>query len=105
MSNMSGDTKTTTDHDEIRAWAEARGGRPVQVTNAFAAQPGEAHLRIDFLHDKYDDGIREVGWDEFFRVFDQHDMVLVYQSETEAGALSRFGRIVRREAVAQAVIE
>jgi hypothetical protein len=105
MSNMSGDTKSTTDHDLIRKWAEDRGGRPVRVLNVFGAQPDESHLRIDFLFDKYDDGVQQISWDEFFAIFDREGMALVYQTETESGILSRFGRIVRSNAVPQAIIE
>ena len=28
---MAGESKTTTDHDEIRRWVEERGGRPAAV--------------------------------------------------------------------------
>lgn len=28
---MAGSSKTTTDHDEIRKWAEARAGKPATV--------------------------------------------------------------------------
>jgi len=28
---MAGETKITTDHDEIRRWVEARGGKPATV--------------------------------------------------------------------------
>jgi hypothetical protein len=102
---MSGEMKTTTNHDEIRQWAEGRGGRPARIHNTFGASPDASVLQIDFLHDKYDDDVEAISWDEFFALFDREDMVLVYQTETEGGKQSCFGRIVRRQNVPQAVIE
>jgi hypothetical protein len=102
---MQGETKTTTDHDEIRRWAEDRGGSPARIHNAFGAAPTACVLQIDFVHEKYNDDVEPIAWDEFFRLFDQENMVLVYQTETEGGKRSCFGRIVRRENVPQAVIE
>ena len=49
--------------------------------------------------------MKEVSWDDFFARFEGDQLALVYQTETEGGKLSRFARIVRREAVPQAVIE
>jgi hypothetical protein len=63
------------------------------------------HVRRNNYDHGSDDGVQEIGWDEFFAILDREGMVLVYQNQTESGKLSRFGRIVRREAVAQAVIE
>ena len=102
---MAGETKTTTNHDEIRRWAHDRGGRPSRIHNTFGSTLDSCVLQIDFLHDKYDDDVQEITWEEFFDLFDREHMVLVYQTETEGGNLSRFGRIVRQESVPQAVIE
>ena len=102
---MNGDTKTTTDHDEIRRWADERGGRPVRVPGVFGKVADATDLRIDFLFDKYDDDLEQITWEDFFAQFDRETMALVYQTETEGGAMSRFGRIVRRHEVSQAIIE
>lgn len=102
---MSGETKTTTNHEEIRQWAADRGGRPARIHNTFGSTQDSCVLQIDFLYDKYDDDVKEVTWDEFFELFDREQMVLVYQTETEGGKLSRFGRVVKKEGVPQAVIE
>jgi hypothetical protein len=102
---MNGDTKTTTDHNEIRRWAEDRGGRPVRVHGVFGKTGDATDLRIDFLFDKYDDDVEQISWEDFFAQLDREQMVLVYQTETEGGSTSRFARIVRKEDVQQAVIE
>jgi len=102
---MSGEIKTTTDHEEIQRWATERGGSPARIYNPFNSPGDTSELRIDFLHEKYNDDVREVSWEEFFDMFDRQRMVLVYQTETEGGKVSRFGRIVKPEGVEQALIE
>lgn len=101
---MNGQTKVTTDHDEIRRWADERNGRPVSVKQD-PLNPNGSTIQIDFLYDKYDDNIEAISWDAFFESFEHEALALVYQTETEGGRLSRFGRIVRRANVPQAVIE
>jgi len=102
---MAGETKTTRDHEEIRRWAEDRGGRPARLHHAFGAKPESCHLQIDFLQEKYNDDVEPIAWEAFFELFDREQMVLVYQTETEGGKKSCFARIVKQEGVAQALIE
>lgn len=102
---MAGETKTTTNHEEIQQWAQSRGGRPARIHNSFGAPADGSVLQIDFLHEKYNDDVEEITWEDFFAMFDREHMVLVYQTETEGGKPSCFGRIVRQENVPQAVIE
>jgi hypothetical protein len=84
---------TTTDHEVIRDWAEERGGRPATVKAT--EEGGQAGiLRIDFA--PRDEGLDEIGWDEFFRKFDESDLAFLYQDETSDGKLSRFHKFVRR---------
>jgi hypothetical protein len=81
---------TTTDHDEIRRWAEERDGRPARVR-------GTGVLRIDFDDPGGDDDdkLEEISWDEWFRVFDESDVVFLHQDESN----SRFNKLVSRETV------
>lgn len=77
-----------TDHDEIRRWAEARGGRPAKVDPG-----GEGGvLRFDF--GEKEEALTEIGWDEFFRIFDDSDLAVLLQTDT---ADSRFSKFVRRD--------
>jgi hypothetical protein len=88
------ESKTTTDHDEIRRWVEARGGRPAAVRDTGNGDdPGI--LRIDF--GDQDEGLAEVSWDEFFKAFDENNLAFLYQEETEGGGESRFNKFVSRE--------
>jgi hypothetical protein len=88
---------TTTDHDVIRAWIEARGGRPAAVegTGDGDHEQDAGLLRIEFRDDG--DALDEVDWEPFFRTFDDRDLAFVYQEQTSDGEQSRFSRFVRRE--------
>lgn len=84
-------SQTTTDHDEIRRWAEERDGRPSRVKGT-----GEGGvLRIDFGEE--DESLEEISWDEFFKVFEESELALLYQEETKDGSVSRFNKLVRRD--------
>ena len=90
--------KTTTDHDEIQAWAEARGGRP-SVVKATEGQhkgdaPHEGILRLDFREP--DDALEEIDWDDFFETFEDRELAFLYQEETKDGSTSRFFKFVHR---------
>ena len=86
------DGKTTTDHDTIRKWAEARGGRPARV-----ADTGEAGgiLRIDFREP--DEGLEEIDWETFFDIFEDRGLAFLHQDETAGDEVSRFNRFVSRD--------
>lgn len=84
------ESKTTTDHDTIRKWAEARDGHPALIRTK-----GEGGvLRIDFGESEED--FEEVSWDEFFDVFDGNKLAFLYQDETQSGGTSRFNKFVER---------
>jgi hypothetical protein len=83
-------SKTTKDHDEIRRWAEERGGRPTMVE-------GTQILRFNFDEPGGDDDdkLKEVSWEEFFEVFDESHLSFLYTDETAEGKTSRFFKFVR----------
>jgi hypothetical protein len=77
---MTTPTKTTTDHEKIRRWAEERGGRPAAVVSSLDSQIAGG-LRIDFPG--YDSGevLQEISWSEFFDTFEEQNLVFMYQEE------------------------
>lgn len=83
-------SNTTTDHDEIRKWAEARDGHPAMVKTKGKG----GVLRIDF--GEPEDNLEEVSWDEFFEVFDENKLAFLYQDKTADGKTSRFNKFVER---------
>jgi hypothetical protein len=87
----------TADHDEIRKWAEARGGKPARV-DAQGHKQGGGILRINFDEPGGDDDDRleEISWEEWFNIFDENDLALLHQDETADGRQSRFNKLVSR---------
>jgi hypothetical protein len=92
---MSSSSKTV-EHDEIRQWAEARGGRPsiVRTSGGKGKNKSGGVLRIDFgpKEEKFD----EITWEEFFEVFDQSHVSFLHQDQTKDGKESRFNKFVER---------
>ncbi|WP_265516503.1 hypothetical protein [Nitratireductor luteus] len=85
------EAQTTTSHEEIRAWAEERGGRPARVEST---SPGGI-LRIDF--GEPEENLVGIAWDEFFRIFEENDLRFLYQERTDDGSVSRFNKFVERK--------
>ncbi len=83
---------TTTDHDAIRAWAEARGGRPARVEDTGG---NGGILRIDFREP--DEGLEEIDWETFFEIFEDRKLAFLHQEHTADGGTSRFNRFVSRD--------
>lgn len=86
-----GQSLVTRNHDVIKKWAEERGATPATV-------PGTQHgdhlgvLRFDFPG--Y--GGRElehVNWEDWFKTFDDRDLVFVYQEHQKKGNQSNFFRL------------
>jgi len=81
--------QTTTDHDKIRKWADARGGRPARVKNTGDAKDAGL-LRLDF--GKPEESLEAITWDEFFEKFEESELAFLYEDEPE----NRFSKLVRR---------
>jgi len=75
------DTRTTNDHEEIRRWAEERGGRPAAVVDSQSKSAAAGGLRIDFPD--YDSGedLQEITWTEFFDRFEEENLTFIFQEE------------------------
>jgi hypothetical protein len=83
----------TTDHEQIRKWAEARGGRPAAVGRTHTEEDSGI-LRIDFGEKEPE--LEEISWDEFFHIFDGRKLAFLHQDQTKDGGESRFFKFVRR---------
>lgn len=86
---------TTTNHDEIREWVEQRGGHPAIVEDTASNKRPGAMIRIDFDDPggENDPGLKRVGWDEFFKIFDDNDLAFLRVDNDD----SRFNKFVQRE--------
>ena len=89
------DSKTTTDHEEIRQWVEERDGHPAIVKGT--EKGGSAMLRIDYPGFSGEDRLEEITWDEFFEIFDENNLAFLYQDKTQDGGESRFSKFVKRD--------
>jgi hypothetical protein len=90
--------KVTTKHDEIRKWAEARGGRPATVRSTHSKDnPGIIRIEFPGAPNAKDDALEEISWEEFFEKFDDAELALLYQEKTASGERSNFNKIVGRE--------
>jgi ferritin-like metal-binding protein YciE len=89
---------TTTDHDEIRQWAEERGGKPACVQGT-GAKGDIGMLRLEFpgKPNAKDAKLQPISWDDFFEKFDERGLALVYQAKTARGQKSNFNKLVSRE--------
>jgi hypothetical protein len=86
------DAKTTQDHNLIRKWAEARGGKPTSVDGT-GDKNDPGILRLDF--EPKDEGLEPISWEDFFKKFDDEHLSFLYQEKTADGKTSRFHKFVR----------
>ncbi len=93
---MAGESKTTTDHQEIRSWAEQRSGKPATVKGTGGDEEAGI-LRIHFPGYSGEQSLKEISWDEFFEKFEQSQLAFLYQDQTSDGEKSRFFRFISRE--------
>jgi len=86
----------TTDHDEIRRWAEDRGAKPACVKGT--GDKGDVGmLRLDFPGYTGEDKLQHITWEEWFEKFDERQLALLHQEETAEGKKSNFNKLVSRE--------
>ena len=90
------DSKTTTDHNSIRKWAEERDGKPSVVESTANSGKGGGLLRIT-VPGYAEDNLKEISWDEFFEIFDDNDLQFLYQEKTRDGKESRFFKFVNKD--------
>ena len=90
------ESKTTTNHNEIRRWVEERGGSPARVKGT--DEKGEGGLlRIDYAGFTGEDTLEQISWEEFFAAFDKNKLAFLYQDKLESGETSRFSKLIDRD--------
>lgn len=84
-------SNTTTDHDEIRRWAEAKGGKPAAVDSTHKGDDvGLIRLMFPKSKQSEHEHLVEISWEEFFEQFDESKLALVYEED------SMFSKLVSR---------
>jgi hypothetical protein len=89
-------SRTLTDHEEIRRWAEERGARPATVRSTHG-QDNVGIIRLDFPGYSGADSLEEITWEEWFEDFDDNSLALLVQDETANGQKSNFNKLISRE--------
>lgn len=84
--------KTTTDHDEIRKWAEAKGGKPAAVDSTHeGGDVGIIRIMFPDAPNSEHDSLVEITWDEFFEEFEKKNLALLHEED------SMFSKMVSRD--------
>jgi ferritin-like metal-binding protein YciE len=94
--NAGGSAQPLTDHEEIRQWAEERGGQPACVRGT-GGKGDTGMIRLDFPGYSGGDSLEPIDWDEWFEKFDQNNLALIVQETTGSGQKSNFNKLVKRE--------
>lgn len=89
------ESKTTTEHDQIRKWAEQHGGKPAVVRGTDDSGTSGI-LRIDFPGGAGEDELKHIEWDDWFERFDKENLAYLYQEEKADGSHSTFFKLVSR---------
>lgn len=92
-----GGPKMTRDHEEIRRWVEARGGRPAHV-KGFGSGDDPGVLRIGFPGSS-GENLETVDWEVWFQAFDENAVAFLYEEETADGQPSCFNQVLWRSSL------
>jgi hypothetical protein len=87
---------TTTDHEEIRRWAESRGAKPSCVRGTGGGDD-TGMIRLDFPGYSGEESLQPIDWDQWFEAFDENGLALLYQQNTAGGQQSNFNKLVSRD--------
>jgi len=88
------EAKTATDLQEIKKWAEKRGGKPAKVKGVGSGEDGDGLIRIDFPGYSGGDSLQEISWEEWYEIFQDRELAFLYQEKTVDGKESRFFKLV-----------
>jgi hypothetical protein len=97
MAQATHDAKQTTDHGEIRKWVEARGGKPATIAGTENRGEEAGLLRIDMPSGASNPPLEPIGWEDFFKKFDEEGLAFLYQDQKADGEPSFFCKFVNRE--------
>jgi hypothetical protein len=94
-----GESRTTTDLDEIRRFAEECDAVPATVRDTMEGdEPGV--LTLDFLgHGAGEESLEHLAWDTWYEKFNAAKLALLYQQRKADGEPSTFFRLVDRDNV------
>ena len=86
--------EATTDHEEIRRWAESKGGKPAAVERTHTEEDaGIVRIMFPDAPQSEHEALVEISWDEFFDEFEKRRLALLYEED------SMFSKVVGRDTV------
>ncbi len=86
--SSAGGATVTTDHEEIREWAEARGAKPACVRHT-GGKGDTGVIRLDFPGYSGGESLQPISWDEWFEKFDQQKLALLHRDDNFNKLISR----------------
>ncbi|NTV31490.1 hypothetical protein HGA91_05955 [candidate division WWE3 bacterium] len=94
--------QTTTDHAKVREWAQQNNAKP-QLIDSPHSYGDKIGIRLDFPG-RLDDAdlsmkktVKDITWEEFFKLFDELGLAMEYADTTHAVEAINFYRFVKRE--------
>ena len=84
-----------TKHEDIRRWAEARGGIPARVKRT-GGEDDVGMIRIDFPGYSGEQSLEPISWEQWFEKFDEKELALVVERQPPQGDKGRFNKLVSR---------
>jgi hypothetical protein len=92
-------SRVTTDHEEIRKWAEERGAKPAAVKNT-GDDEDVGIIRLDFPGYSGEGSLEAISWDEWFEKFEESQLAMILQETTADGERSNFNKLISRDKAA-----
>jgi hypothetical protein len=87
-----GQSLATRNHEVIRIWAEGRGAVPATVSSTRQADRHRV-LGFDFSGSVGRKRLQQISWEDWFKAFDERELVFVYQENLKNGDQSNFFRL------------
>lgn len=84
-------SKITIDHEEIKKWVEERNGKPAKVKDS------EDGSLLQFAFDEDEVDLELISWEQFFKIFEDNNLALFYQEQTQSGRISNFFKFINRD--------
>jgi hypothetical protein len=87
-----GQSLVTRNHEVIRKWAEERGAVPATAQPVRQTDRPRV-LRFDFPGSGGGKRLEQISWEEWFKTFDERELVFLYQEHLKNGNQSSFFRL------------
>jgi hypothetical protein len=88
-------SQVLTEHEDIRRWAETRGGSPAQVKGT-GGTDDVGMIRIDFPGYSGEQSLAHISWEAWLEKFEEKELALVIENQPPEGDKSRFNKLVSR---------